>query len=236
MHFVERAGVHSATLHLYARISSLTGRTVQVFEDVIQRDVPDSLFRAQLAGQSIHQRAVPLPPGLYRLNIVIKDVASGDIGTLSERLPVPRFEQDRLASSTLILADRIEPVPAGDLGLGPFVIGASKVRPRLGQPFTTAEYVGLFLQVYNLTLDPQAHKASATIHYRVTRNGAPPNAPPVLEHSATNADLGQHGAQLTIEKLIALRNFQPGDYSVEVVVTDLLAGSSIRQTAAFRVQ
>ena len=51
-------------------------------------------------------------------------------------LDVPRFEDDKLASSSLILADLIEKVPTKSIGTGQFVIGTSKVRPRLSETFT----------------------------------------------------------------------------------------------------
>ncbi len=58
----------------------MTGRIVQTFEDVIQRDFPDSLLEPSLKGFSIYQKAVPLRPGLYKIDLVIKDVNSGNVG------------------------------------------------------------------------------------------------------------------------------------------------------------
>lgn len=171
MHFELAGGVHAATLNVFVRVSTLTGRVVQTFEDAIRRDLPDSTFRTELEGQSVYQRALPLRSGLYRLDVVIKDVASGDVGTIAERLAVPRFAADQLASSTLILADKIEPVAPGSIGLGPFVLGATKVRPRLGAAFTTADHLGVYLQVYNLALDPITGKPSAAVRYRIGRDG-----------------------------------------------------------------
>ena len=167
MHFEFAAGLHTATLNVYVRVSTPGGRVVQVFEDAIRRDLPDSTFRGELEGHSVYQRALPLRPGLYKLNVVIKDVTSGDVGTIAERLPVPRFEPEQLTSSTLILADRIEPVAPGTLGLGPFVLGASKVRPRMSAAFTSDESLGVYLQVYNLALDPATGKPSAIVRYRI---------------------------------------------------------------------
>ena len=66
--------------NLFARISTLTGRVVQTFEDAIQRDFPDSLLEPSLKGFSIYQKAVPLRPGLYKIDLVIKDVNSGNVG------------------------------------------------------------------------------------------------------------------------------------------------------------
>lgn len=231
MNFQARDGVHSATLNVFARVTTLTGRIVQTFEDVIQRDVPESLFRAELEGQSIYQKAVPLRPGRYRLDVVIKDVNSGDVGTIATALPVPRYDANQLASSTLILADKIEPVPARTIGLGPFVIGASKVRPRVNESFTTDDSLGLYLQVYNLKLDGTTNKTSASISYRIIRDDKD-----VFTHTETNADLGQTGTQLTLEKMLPLRTIEPGKYKVEIEVTDNHAQQSIAQKAEFTVK
>jgi GWxTD domain-containing protein len=225
MNFQNRSGVHMATVNIYARVTTLTGRIVQVFEDVIERAIPESLFRQSLEGQSIYQKALPLRPGLYRLDVVIKDVHSGDVGTINTRLAVPRYSEDELASSTLILADKIEPVPSNQIGLGQFVLGASKVRPRLGEAFTTDDSLGIYLQVYNLKLDDQTKKASASITYRITRDQKD-----VVTHTETNAQLGQTGSQFTIEKLLPLRALQPGKYKLEISVTDNLAQQTMAPT------
>src|SRR2546430_9001585 len=136
--FDNKEGVHSATLNIFGRVSTLTGRVVQTFEDPVSRDFPDSLFQRSLKLQSIYQKAVPLRPGLYRLDIVIKDVKSGNVGVINTRLQVPKFDDDTLEASSLILADQLEHVPAKPIRTGQFVLGSSKVRPRLEGDFTTA--------------------------------------------------------------------------------------------------
>ena len=78
-------------------------------------------------------------PGLYRLDIVMKDVNSGNVGVVNTRLAVPRFEDDQLSSSSLILADDIQRVSTKDIGLGQFVLGDVKVRPRMDQAFTPSD-------------------------------------------------------------------------------------------------
>src|SRR6202022_4812429 len=110
--FDSKDGVHSATMNIFGRVSTLTGRVVQTFEDPVSRDFPDSLFQRSLKLQSIYQKAVPLRPVLYRVDIVIKDVRSGNIGVVNSRLQVPRYDDDKLEASSLSLADQIEHVPA----------------------------------------------------------------------------------------------------------------------------
>src|SRR6267154_554179 len=135
MTFRDRDGVNSATLNLFARITTLTGRIVQTFEDVIQRDFPDSLLEPSLKGFSIYQKAVPLRPGLYKIDVVIKDVNSGNVGVLNTRLAVSPIPDDKLDASSLILADQMEPVSSKDVGVGQFVLGSTKVRPKLDGEF-----------------------------------------------------------------------------------------------------
>src|ERR1700693_248775 len=137
--FDSKDGVHSATMNICGRVSTLTGRVVQTFEDPVSRDFPESLFQRSLKQQSIYQKAVPLRPGLYRLDIVIKDVKSGNVGVINTRLQVPRYEDDKLEASSLILADQLEHVPAKQIGSGQFVLGSSKVRPKLDAAFISTE-------------------------------------------------------------------------------------------------
>src|ERR1700693_4038947 len=124
--FDNKDGVHSATMNIFGRVSTLTGRVVQTFEDPVSRDFPESLFQRSLKQQSIYQKAVPLRPGLYRLDIVIKDVKSGNVGVINTRLQVPRFEDDKLETSSLIVADgsKLEHVPSKQIGSGQFVLGS----------------------------------------------------------------------------------------------------------------
>jgi len=229
--FQSRAGVHAATLNLYARITTLSGRIVQTFEDVIQRDIPESLLRQSLQGSSIYQKAVPLAPGLYRLDIAIKDVNSGNIGTFDKRIAVQPFPEGQLASSTLILADLIERVPKGQLGFGPFVLGGSKVRPRVDAVFTTADTLGLYFQIYNLQMDAATRKPSAAIEYRILKNHKE-----IARFAESPEQLAATGEQLTVEKSLPLAGFAPGEYQVEITITDHVAKSTITPSAKFTIK
>jgi GWxTD domain-containing protein len=231
--FQNKEGVHSAVLNLFGRISTLTGRVVQTFEDVITRDFPESLLQQSLKGFSIYQKAVPLRPGLYRLDIVLKDIQSGNVGVVNTRLAVPRYEDDKLEASSLILADLIERVPAKQVGLGQFVLGSSRVRPKLNEEFATNEKMGIFLQVYNLKVDDTSHKANASIEYRVRRLKDQQEVFSIVE---TNEKLNQNGEQLTLEKIMPLANLEPGRYKLEVQATDRLTKQSVSRSAEFTVK
>jgi GWxTD domain-containing protein len=229
--FQSKEGVHSATINVFGRVSTLTGRVVQTFEDSVSRDFPESLFQQSVKLQSIYQKAVPLRPGLYRLDLVIKDVQSGNVGVVNSRLQVPRYEDDKLESSSLILADQIEHVPAKQIGNGQFVLGSSKVRPRLEGDFTTTDKLGIYMQVYNLKADDKTHKSNATFQYTVKKGGEQ-----VLQFKETSADMKQTGDQITIERLLPLSTLVPGKYTLEINATDTLSNQTISRTADFTVK
>jgi len=231
--FQEKQGVDSATVNLFARISTLSGRIVQTFEDTVKRDVPASLLQQARAVPSIYQKAVPLSPGLYRLDIVLKDVNNGNVGVVNTRLAVPRFEDDHLSSSSLILADQITPVSSKDIGLGQFVLGDVKVRPKLDASFAASDGMGVFLQIYNLKVDDQTHKSDATVEYRVMKDKT---AEPVLKFDIPKEKLPEHGEELTLENIITLGSLPPGAYKLEVAVTDNLTKQTITPAMDFTVK
>ena len=226
-------GIHSAVLNIFGRVSTLTGRVVQTFEDSVTRDFPDSLYQQSLKLQSIYQKAVPLRPGLYRLDLVIKDVQSGNIGVVNSRLQVPRYDDDKLDASSLILADQIEHVPAKQIGSGQFVLGSSKVRPRLEGDFTTADKLGIYMQVYNLKPDDKTHKSNATFQFTVKKGDQPV---PGMQFKMTTEEMKQTGDQVTIERLLPLATLPPGKYSLEVNATDTLSNQTISRSAEFTVK
>jgi GWxTD domain-containing protein len=233
--FQSKDGVHSAVLDVFGRVSTLGGRVVQTFEDTINRDFPESLLRQSLRGQSVYQKAVPLRPGLYRLDLVVKDVNSGNTGVVDTRLAVPRYDYDKLSASTLVLADQMEPVSSKQIGLGQFVIGDAKVRPRVDQTFTAAERASVYLQIYNLAVDEKTHHSDVTFEFALSRvdGGA---VKEVFRKKETSDEYGQSGQQVTLEKRIPLASLAPGRYKFTVQVTDNVSKQSISPTAEFTVK
>ena len=231
--FAEKEGVDSATVNLYARITTLSGRPVQTFEDTVHRDVPAALLQQSLSTSSIYQKAVPLRPGLYRLDIVLKDVNSNNVGVVNTRLAVPRFEEDKLSASSLIIADQIQRVSAKDIGLGQFVLGDVKVRPKMDSAFLPSETMGVFLQVYNLKVDEKTHKADVSVQFRVLKDK---ETEPLKKFDLTADQIPEHGEEMTLQNVVTLGSFGPGKYKLEVAVTDNLAKQTITPVSEFTVK
>ena len=244
--FVEKDGVARGTVNIFGRVSTLTGRVAQTFEDTVQVDVPSSLLAKTVENMSVYWKALPLRSGRYRLDIVVKDVGSGEgrLGSTSRGLQVPNMGEDHgLMSSTLILADVMEKVPTRSVGAGNFVIGTTKVRPRVdssdGKPasFKRNQKLNFWMQVYNLGVDQATNKSSADFQYEIVKIVDAKTNQPVITSKETTADLGNTGDQVTLEKTMSLASLEPGLYKVVVKVNDNVSKTVMTPAEArFRVE
>lgn len=233
LQFKQEGEMSKAVVNIYARITSMARRVVNVFEDVVTIDVPTAMLGQASAGASIYQKSVPLPPGMYRLNVVAKDVVGGNMNNYEVALNVPRMEEEQLYASNIVLADLIEKVPTKSIGSGQFVIGTSKVRPRMGEQFARAEKMGIYMKLYNFQPDEKTNKPQGTVEYEIVRTG---DNSRVLEFTEEVTGLEGSASQMTIEKLLPLASIEPGNYTLKIKVTDQLKNSSLTQQAQFLIK
>jgi hypothetical protein len=153
------------------------------------------------------------------------------VGTINQRLAVPRFSSEQLTSSSLILADLIEPVPSRQVGSAPFVLGSLRVRPSVKREFYQDKELYYWIQIYNLQIDENQLKPSATVETLITRDGRE-----VQKIVETTDELSGAAQQMTLQKMIDLSDFEPGKYSLQVRITDNLSGEIVSQTGDFVVQ
>jgi GWxTD domain-containing protein len=239
--FVNKDGVQRGTVNIFARVSTLTDKIVQTFEDTVQVDVPAELLPRTAENASVYWKALPLRPGRYKLSIAVKDVNGDRKGVWSRSIIVPEYSDDKLATSSLIVADEMEPVPTKAIGTGNFVIGATKVRPRVaaadGKPAVFKrdkdQKLNFWMQVYNLGVDEKTHKASATFEYDIVNVAT--NKPIVKKVESTDT-MGNVGDQVTLQKSIAAANLQPGVYKIEIKVNDNISKQTVDPSAMFAVE
>ncbi len=211
----------------------MTRRPINTFEHEVSIDSPNELLQKVAAQQSIYQESVPLTPGRYRLNVVAKDVVAGNMNNYELALDVPHFDDEKLAQSSLILSDIIEKVPTKSIGTGMFVIGDTKVRPRLSDSFRRDEKMGIYLQFYNFGLDDKTHKPNADIQYEIVKSGSNEK---IIDFTETVSSIpGASGSQVTIEKLLPLKTLAPGQYELKMKVTDKIRNQTLTPSAKFTV-
>jgi hypothetical protein len=237
--FVNKDGVQRGVVNLYGRVTTLTGRRAQTFEDTVEVDVPAELLPKTIENSSVYWKAMPLRPGRYRVDLVAKDVNGDRMGTWTKGIVVPDFGDEKLTSSTLILADQMEKVAPRNVGTGSFVIGTTKVRPRVessdGKPasFKRTQNLNFWMQVYNLGVDEKTNRPSATFEYDVVNTA---NNKSVITASESTSQMGNLGDQVTLEKQVSLAALEPGTYQVVVKVNDNVSKQSIAPSAKFVVE
>ena len=239
--FVNKDGVAAASVNLFLRMTTLTGKIVQTYEEPLRLQVPAELLDKVVSNVGVYWKALPMRPGHYRLDIVVKDVNGDKLGTLGQSVMVPEFSEDKLASSTLILADVMEQVPSREVGTGNFEIGTSKVRPKVpppgGKPANfnrqKNQKVNFWMQVYNLTVDEKTKKPSATVEYQIVNTATNKS---VVDITESTDQMGNISDQLTLQKSLPLNKLDPGIYQVTIKVNDLLSKQTISPTAKFSVE
>jgi GWxTD domain-containing protein len=237
--FTNKDGVQHGVVNIFGRLTAIGGKVVQTFEDPVVADVPSELLAREAGNFKVYWRAVPLRPGRYKLDVVLKDVNGDRMGTYSRGIVVPEFSEDKLANSSLIVADVVEPVPTNSVGTGMFVIGKTKVRPRVGSAegkpavFKKGQKVNFWMQVYNLSVDEKTHKPSATFEFNIVN--AATNKPVV--HAVDSSDkMGNIGDQVTLQKAVAAQNLDPGVYRIQIKVDDNISKQTIDPSATFAVE
>jgi GWxTD domain-containing protein len=238
--FVTKDGVSKGVVNILGKVTTIMHKTVQTFENTVEVPVPAELLEKTLDRRSVYWVALPLPPGLYRLDIAIKDVNNPDhIGYYGRGIDVPVFNDEKLGASTLILADEVYTVSSREIGSGNFIIGNTFVRPRVASnPATPVSYhrnqdLNFWMQVYNLGIDEASKSNSATVTYEIS--DAATNTV-ILEKQLESKDLGAHSDQLTVEKTLPMAGLQPGRYKVTVKINDAISKQEIAQSVPFVVE
>jgi GWxTD domain-containing protein len=238
--FVTKDGVSKGFVNILVKVTTLTHKTVQSDESTVQVEEPAELLEKAQNRKSVYWKALPLLPGLYRLDIAIKDVNNPDhLGIYGSSLEVPAFHDEKLATSSLILADEMNVVSSREIGEGSCVIGNTHICPRVtpnrATPvnFKRSQQLNFWMQVYNLGINDATKSNEATVTYQII-DSATNNV--VFEKELESKDMGAHSDQLTVEKSLPMAGLQPGKYKVTIKINDTISKQEIAQSAPFVVE
>lgn len=211
----------------------MTRRTITTFEKPLEVDAPPDMLAKYQGQKQIYQQSVSLAPNRYRLNLVAKDTISGNMNNYEIALDVPHYDEEKLGSSSLILADMIQPLPTTSIGGGMFAIGDAKVRPRIDNKFNKTEAMYIYMQLYNFGPDEKTQKPAGAIEYEIDKAGTNEKVAGFSEDVATIRNASAN--QVTVEKRVGLSSFVPGSYTIKVKVTDKNRNQTVLQQANFTV-
>jgi hypothetical protein len=215
-------------------------------------------------------RAVQLKPGQYVAFIAVKEkspapaggnqrndrnrnnnappaaaAAAGPVGLLRHELTVPDYNVPDLRTSSVIVAQSVEPLtaalPPDQQEANPYVFGPMRIVPSSDGRFSKSGELSVIFWIYgakeaasgkpDVVVDYSFHQRLAEGEKYFNKTAPQPlNAetlPPQFSIAA--------GHQLPGSLVIPLTSFPAGDYRLEIKVTDKPSGSQLTQSVNFSV-
>ncbi len=227
--FADSGGLQQARMNIFGRITSVAGRRAGIFEDpVITTATTQELTEAK-ERKSAYQKAVALLPGTYKIDVIVRDVASGATGVRHMGFTVPKYEPQKLATSTLVLASKLESL--GDQpAVGQFVIGQTKVIPNVSGVYHRGQPLGVYLQIYNAGIDQTTLRPAVDVEYVLMKNGKE-----VGKQAENWQGMSDAGQRLTLARLIDSQRLAPGDYELTIRIRDRVSGQALTPSAKFSI-
>lgn len=227
--FEDSGGLLTARVNILGRLTTVADRRAGSFEDAVTTTATRAELTDAKRRKSAYAKAVILEPGRYRLDVLVRDVASGATGKKRIAFHVPRYEPNELATSSVVLAARLEDLsdrPAG----GQFVIGTTKVIPSLSGVYQQGQPVGVYLQVYHAGIDQTTLRPAVDVEYRLLTGGKE-----LSKHMEDWREINDAGQRLTLTRLIDSSKLTPGEYELVIHIRDHVSGKTLSPSAKFTV-
>jgi hypothetical protein len=189
-------------------------------------------------------RSFTVAPGNYEVIVVAKEPTpekpkkgepEAKVSLIHEKVEVADFWNGQLTTSSVIVAERIDPLAAPlnqqQQAERPYALGTMEIVPATSTKFTKKSELSTFLLIYNAKTD-STNKPDVTVEYNFYAKQAggekffnktnPQNLnaqtlPPQFDFAA--------GHQLQSGQAVPLASFPEGDYRLEITVTDKLDNS-----------
>lgn len=228
--FKDSGGLQTARLNIFGRIITVTERRVGEFEDSVTTNATLAELTDAKDRRSAYSKAVVLGPGHYRADVMVRDTVSGASGIRHFGFQVPKYEDHKLSTSSLILASKLENMD-GKLATGPFVIGQTKVIPNLTGFFNQGQPVGIYLELYNAGIDQTTLRPSVDVEYALLKDGKE-----VSRQVEDWKGVGDSGQRLRLARLFDTKNLAPGDYELTIQINDRVSGQTLMPAAKFTLK
>jgi GWxTD domain-containing protein len=227
--FTDSGGLQTARLNIVGRIVNLQERRAGAFEDILTTSASAQELTEARNRRSAYSKVVILAPGHYKVDIIVRDTESGAVGVRHLGIDVPRYEDDKLATSSMILAAKLENMN-GREATSQFVIGQTKVIPNLTGLYHRGQPVGVYLQVYNAGIDQTTLRPAVDVEYALSKDGKE-----IGKQTEDWSGISDSGKRLTLARLLSTQALTPADYEVTIRVKDQVSGQALAQSAKFTV-
>ncbi len=198
----------SSSVQYYGRVISVTGRITREFEQEL------SFHPSRSAGGFVILRQVLLPPGRYRLELVLKDLVSNKYGFAETGISVVNDRPAQAKMSSLILAHRIEVLTQAPDALDAAVIGDLRIHPVTEPVFSGKSNLGVYFQC----TAPESSLSSSLpieVQYRVSRGDQVVEE--VIDREGITVHRRDPGRMIAFA-FLSLGKMAPGNYTLSVTL------------------
>ena len=230
--FDDVGGIPTARMNVFGRITAVTNKRAGIFEDSVTTTSSAESLAASKKQKSVYQKAYSLKPGgTYKVEVIIRDVVSGKSGVEKIGFTVPKYDGDKLWTSTLILASKLRQTTDQDIG-GRFVIGNTKVIPNLSSVYKRGQQVGIYMQVYNAKIDQTTLKPGVDVEYILTKDGKE-----MMKQKEDWTGLSDSASRLTLARLLPTDRLESGEYELMIKIVDNVGAEKrvLQPKAKFRI-
>ncbi|MBA3693552.1 MAG: GWxTD domain-containing protein, partial [Acidobacteria bacterium] len=229
LQFKDAGGLQQAQMNIFGRVMAVSGKRSGIFEDSVTTSATAQELIEAKDRKSVYQKAIALTPGTYKVDVVVRDVGTGNRGIRSIGFTVPKYDENKLSTSTLILASTLRSTTERDIG-GSFVIGSAKVIPNLSGVYKKGQDVGLYLQVYNTGIDQTTLRPAVDVVYVLMKDGKE-----ILRQAENWEGLSDSGQRLTLARMIPTTSLATGDYELKIKIKDRVSSQMLEPSAKFTV-
>ena len=230
LNFKDEGGLQTARMNIFGRVTAVSGKRSGIFEDSVTTNATTAELVELKERKSVYQKAIALTPGTYKVDVVVRDVGTGNKGIVSHGFTVPRYDEKKLSTSTLIIASKLRTTTETDIGAA-FVIGNAKVIPNLSGRFKQGQEVGVYMQVYNAGIDQTTLRPAVDVDYVLVKDGKE-----VLRQPEDWTGLSDSGQRLTLARLLPTDRLPLGDYELKVVTKDRVGGQIVENKGKFSIE
>ena len=229
----EPDGSHKAVFDLAAVTFGEDGKMIEQSANQHTIRLTDAMYQKILKYGFTYNTTVPVKkPGAYQLRTALRDEPTGRVGSASQFIQVPDIDKERLTTSGMLirgmpldsyLKNLTTTTAAGTDGVGDDSDPMANTSVR---QFRTPSALVYALAIYNAKVDKNTGKPNLTIQARLFRNGEvvfTGNALPFDIREQT--DLKRLGGGGAVQLGTTMK---PGEYVLQIVVTDLLAKEKYR--------
>jgi len=228
LQFKDEGGMQTARLNIYAKVTNLSGRRITSFEDPVTTYATAEELSTAKDRKSAYQRQLPLSPGNYKVDIIIRDINSCAQTVKSIGFEVPKFAPEKLATSSLVLAVKLQSMAEQLPSM--FSIGPYKVLPNVSGTYKRGQDVGIYMQVYNAGIDQTTLRPSVDVEYALMKDGKE-----VFKQAEDWRGISDSGQRLTLARILPTAALTPGEYEITVRIHDKVSGQSLSPTAKFQI-